>query len=92
MYVLKGEGLDASTNYNFRKYSDVLELSRHAVDATRAEFIIEDGHLMLEESSLSQQRKHKRSPHSRATKQHPSIFIDYLRVFAEGERAEGATK
>ncbi len=53
----KGEGLDINSNYNFWKYSEVLELNRHTVDATRAEFIIEDGELILEESAFNKQRK-----------------------------------
>ncbi len=57
MDFLKGERLDISSNYNVWKYSEVLELSRHTVDATRAELMIEGGELMLEESALSKQRK-----------------------------------
>ncbi len=57
MDFLKGEGLAVNTNYNFQKYSEVLELNWHTVDATRADFILEYGEPMLEESALSKQRK-----------------------------------
>ncbi len=60
MDFLKGEGLDVNTNYNFWEYSESLELNRHTVDATRAQFMTEDGKLMLEESTLSQKRITKR--------------------------------
>ena len=57
MDFLKGEGLGINSNYNFWRYSEVLELSRGSINTTRAEFIIEGGELMLEESALSNQRK-----------------------------------
>ncbi len=57
MDFLKGEGLDINRNYNFWRYSEVLELNKHTVNNIRAEFVIEDGELMLEESALSKQRK-----------------------------------
>ena len=83
MDFLKGEGLGINSNYNCWRYSEVLELSRHTVDTTRAEFIIEDGELMLEESALSKQRKNI-SIYNTAERlnKHPSILINYLRVLA----------
>ncbi len=57
MDFLKGEGLDITKNYNCWRYSEVLELSKHTVNNIRAEFVIEDGELMLEESAPNKQRK-----------------------------------
>ena len=57
MDFLKGDGLYINTNYNFWRYSEVLELNKHAINNIRAEFVIEDGELMLEESTISKQRK-----------------------------------
>ena len=57
MDFLKGEGLNINSNYNFWRYSEALELNRDSVNTTRAEFIIEDGKLMLEEKTLSKQRR-----------------------------------
>jgi hypothetical protein len=81
-----------------------LELNKHTVNNIRAEFVIEDGELMLEESALSKQRKNI-SIHNEVERlnKHPSLFINYLRVLAEGKGikfqiqsppggAEGATK
>ena len=86
MDFLKGDGLHINSNYNFWRYSEVLELNRHTVDTTRAEFIIEDGELMLEESALSKQRK-SISVYNTVERlnKHPSVFINYLRVLAEGK-------
>ncbi len=75
MDFLKGEGLDIDTTCNFWKYSDVLNLNWQTADATKAEFEIEDGELMLEKSAHNkQQQKHKRAQRSRATKQTPEHF------------------
>ena len=86
MDFLKGDGLHINSNYNFWRYSEVLELNRHTVDTTRAEFIIEDGELMLEESALSKQRKSISIYNTvERLNKHPSVFINYLRVLAEGK-------
>ena len=83
MDFLKGVGLDINSNYNFWKYSEVLELNRMTVDTTRAEFLVEDGELRLEESTLSKQRKNISVYNTVETlNKHPSIFINYLRVLA----------
>ena len=57
MDFLEGEGLEINSNYNVWKYSEVLELNRMTVDTVRAEFLVEDGGLRLEESTLSKQRE-----------------------------------
>ena len=57
MDLLKGEGLDINNNYNLWRHSEFLELNKHTVNNIRAEFVIEDGELMLEESALGKQRK-----------------------------------
>ena len=57
MDFLKGDVLEISINYNFWKYSEVLELHKHSVNAIRAEFVIEGGELMVKENALSKQRK-----------------------------------
>ena len=57
MDFLKGEGLEINSNYTFWKYSEVLELNRMTVGTVRAEFLVEDGELRVEESTLSKQRK-----------------------------------
>ena len=43
--LLKGEGLDLNSNYNFWRFAEVHELNKHSVDETRAEFIFEDGEI-----------------------------------------------
>ncbi len=82
MDFLKGEELDINSNDKFGRFSEVWELNRHAVDATRAESIYEDGELMLEESASDKQRKNM-SVHSAVERlnEHPSIFINYLRAW-----------
>ena len=52
----------------------------------RAEFVIEDGELMVKESALSKQRKHISiySEVERLSK-HLSVFIDYLKALATGK-------
>ena len=83
MDFLKGEGLEINSNYNFWKYSEVLELNRMTVDTVRAEFLVEDGELRVEESTLSKQRKNISVYNTVETlNKHPSIFINYLRVLA----------
>ena len=83
MDFLKGEGLDINSNYNFWKYSEVLELNSMTVDTTRAEFLVEDGELRLEESTLSKQRKNISVYNTvEPLNKHDSIFINYLRVLA----------
>ena len=57
MDFLKGDGLEINSNYNFWRYSEVLELNKHAVNTMRAEFVIEDGELMVKETALSKRRK-----------------------------------
>ncbi|MFM7982135.1 MAG: hypothetical protein ACKPKO_22735, partial [Candidatus Fonsibacter sp.] len=42
MDLLNGEGLNINSNYNFWKYAEVLELSKHTVANARPEFLIED--------------------------------------------------
>ena len=86
MDFLKGDGLHINSNYNFWRYSEVLELNRHTVDTTRAEFIIEDGELVLEEKTISKQRKNISIYNTvERLNKHPSVFINYLRVLAEGK-------
>ena len=83
MDFLKGEGLEINSNYNSWKYSEVLELNRLTVDTVRAEFLVEDGELRVEESTLSKQRKNISVYNTVETlNKHPSIFINYLRVLA----------
>ena len=86
MDFLKGDGLDTNANYNFWRYSEVLELNKHATNTIRAEFVIEDGELMVKESTLSKQRKNI-SIYSEVERlnKHPSIFINYLKVLAESK-------
>jgi len=86
MDFLKGDGLEINSNYNFWRYSEVLELNKHAVNTIRAEFVIEDGELMVKESTLSKQRK-SISIYNEVERlnKHPSIFINYLKVLAEGK-------
>ena len=75
MDFLKGDGLEINTNYNFWRYSEVLELNKHAINNIRAEFVIEDGELMLEESTISKQRKkHKHLQRGGKTEQTPKHF------------------
>ena len=53
------------------------------VDSVRAEFLVEDGELRVEESALSKQRKNISVYNTVETlNKHPSIFINYLRVLA----------
>ena len=48
-----------------------------------AEFLVEDGELRLEESTLSKQRRNVSVYNTVETlNKHPSIFINYLRVLA----------
>lgn len=86
MDFLKGEGLDLNGNYNFWRFPEVQELNRHTVDSTRAEFVVEDGELKVQENALN---KHRKSISIYNTverlNKHPSIFINYLRVLAEGK-------
>ena len=86
MDFLKGDGLEINSNYNFWRYSEVLELNKHAVNTMRAEFVIEDGELMVKETALSKQRKNI-SVYNEVERlnKHPSIFINYLKVMAEGK-------
>ena len=85
MDFLTGDGLDTNANYNFWRYSEVLELNKHAINNIRAEFVTEDGELMVKESTLSKQRK-SISIYNEVERlnKHPSIFINYLKVLAEG--------
>ena len=83
MDFLKGEGLEINSNYNFWKYSEVLELNRMTVDTVRAEFLVEDGGLRVEGSTLSKQRKNISVYNTVETlNKHPGIFINYLRALA----------
>ena len=76
-------GVEINSNYNFWKSSEVLELNRTTVDTARAEFLVEDGELRVEESTLSKQRKNISVYNTVETlNKHPSIFINYLRVLA----------
>ncbi len=75
MDFLKGEGRDTNTKYNAWIHSEAQELNRRTVDATRAEFIIEDGELMLEESAIDKQRKNiSVYPTVEHLNKHPGIF------------------
>ncbi len=63
-----------------------MELNRPTVDTTRAELIIEDGELVLEEKTLSKQRKHISIYNTvERLNKRPSVFINYLRVLAQGK-------
>ena len=55
--VLKGEGLDLNTNYNFWRFADIQESNSHIVDETGAEFVFEDGEIKLRENALNKHRK-----------------------------------
>ncbi len=84
--VLKGEGLDLNSNYNFWRFAEVQELNRHTVDTTRAEFVFEDGEIKMQENALN---KHRKSISIYNTverlNKHPSLFINYLRRLAEAK-------
>ena len=56
------------------------------MNTIRAEFVIEDGELLVKESTLSSQRKHI-SIYSEVERlnKHPSIVTNYLKVLAEGK-------
>ena len=51
--LLKGEGLDLNSNYNFWRFAEVQELNKHTVDETRAEFVFEDGEIKMQENALN---------------------------------------
>jgi hypothetical protein len=57
MDLLKGEGLDLNSNYNFWRFAEVQELNSHTVDTTRAEFVFEDGEIKVQENALNKHRK-----------------------------------
>ena len=86
MDLLKGEGLDLNSNYNFWRFAEVQELNSHTVDETRAEFIFEDGEIKVKENALN---KHRKSISIYNTverlNKHPKLFINYLRVLAEAK-------
>jgi hypothetical protein len=84
MDFLKGEGLDLNNNYNFWTFKEIMHLNRHTVDATRAEFIVDDdGELKLKENALNKQRKTISVYNTVEEKnKHPSLFINYLKVLA----------
>ena len=105
MDFLKGEGLDMNNNYNFWTFNEIMHLNRHTVDATRAEFVVdENGDLQLKENALNKQRKTISIYNTVEEKnKHPSLFINYLRVLvaskgikfevqARPEEQEGAKK
>ena len=84
--VLKGEGLDLNSNYNFWRFAEVQELNKHTVDETRAEFIFEDGEIKMQENALNKHRK-SISIYNEVERlnKHPKLFINYLRRLAEAK-------
>ena len=84
--VLKGEGLDLNTNYNFWRFADIQESNSHIVDETRAEFLFEDGEIKIKENALNKHRKSISICNTvERLNQHPSLFINYLRRLAEAK-------
>ena len=86
MDLLKSEGLDLNSNYNFWRFAEVQESNSHIVENTRAEFVFEDGEIKVKENALS---KHRKSISIYNTveqlNKHPRLYINYLRRLAEAK-------
>ena len=86
MDLLKSEGLDLNSNFNFWRFADIQESNSHIVDETRAEFVFEDGEIKIKVNALN---KHRKSISIYNTverlNKHPSLFINYLRRLAEAK-------
>jgi hypothetical protein len=86
MDFLNDRSFKINNNYNFWKYSEVLELDRQTVQNTRLEFMVSDGELSVSENDRNSRRK-QISVFNTVEKlnKHQSLYINYLRVLAIGK-------
>ncbi|MFM7982258.1 MAG: hypothetical protein ACKPKO_23360, partial [Candidatus Fonsibacter sp.] len=84
MDFLNDGRLKINSNYNFWKYAEVLELNKHTVANTRPEFLIEDSRTRVAETEANAKRKSIPVYNTvERLNKHPSVFINYLRVFGD---------
>ncbi|MFM7979069.1 MAG: hypothetical protein ACKPKO_07095, partial [Candidatus Fonsibacter sp.] len=81
-----GEVLNIKSNYKFWKYAEVLEFNKHTVANARPEFLIEDGRMRIAENEANAKRNSISVFNTvEQLNKHPSVFINYLRVFANAK-------
>ena len=86
MDFLNDKSFKINNNYNFWKYSEVLELDRQTVQNTRLEFMVSDGELSVSENDRNSRRKQISVFNTvERLNKHQSLYINYLRVLAIGK-------
>ncbi|MFM7986797.1 MAG: hypothetical protein ACKPKO_46535, partial [Candidatus Fonsibacter sp.] len=82
----KDDRLNIKANHNFWKYAEAMELNQHTVTNTRPEFLIEDGVMRVAENGAESKRNSISVFNTvERLNNHPSVFINYLRVLANAK-------